>query len=241
MREYMRGYKRKHYIQIKERERKYYQSHREKILKFQKEHYPYIKKGWNPKSSNFIKGHTINVGRHQSKEWIEKRMSEETKRKIKENHADLSGEKHPNWNGGKIIKHCIVCGKSLKRNKAKIDAGEGKYCSGKCAGEARVGKNSANWQGGMSFEPYTLSFNQQLKDRIRVRDNFTCQECGVPELECFRRLDVHHIDYDKKNCKEDNLISLCNKCNIRANYNKEYWTKYYQEKIREKLDFISLK
>ena len=50
--------------------------------------------------------------------------------------------------------------------------------------ESTKGENHPNWQGGLSFEPYPPDFNQQLKDRIRVRDNFICQKCGVPELEC---------------------------------------------------------
>ncbi len=95
-------------------------------------------------------------------------------------------------------------------------------------------ENHYNWQGGKSFEPYSTLFNQQLKDRIRVRDNFICQKCQIPELELDERLRIHHIDYDKKNCKEDNLISLCNRCNIKANFNREYYSKYFSDLLQEK-------
>lgn len=44
-----------------------------------------------------------------------------------------------------------------------------------------------------------------------------------------RRLVIHHIDYDKKNSKESNLITLCNFCNISVNRNRKEWTKYFQE------------
>ena len=97
-----------------------------------------------------------------------------------------------------------------------------------------LGEKNGNWRGGKSFEPYTPDFNQQLKDRIRVRDNFICQLCGVPELECDRRLDIHHIDYNKQNCKEDNLITLCLSCNIRANFNRHYWKEYYIKMMEKK-------
>jgi hypothetical protein len=46
-----------------------------------------------------------------------------------------------------------------------------------------------------------------------------------------RTLEVHHIDYNKKNCKEENLITLCKWCNLRANYNRNYWKTYYQNKL----------
>lgn len=43
-----------------------------------------------------------------------------------------------------------------------------------------------------------------------------------------RRLEVHHIDYDKTNCAESNLITVCKKCNIAANRNREMWADYYK-------------
>ena len=43
-------------------------------------------------------------------------------------------------------------------------------------------------------------------------------------------LTVHHIDYDKENCKENNLITLCKQCNSRVNFNRKYWTNYFKSK-----------
>jgi len=37
---------------------------------------------------------------------------------------------------------------------------------------------------------------------------------------------VHHIDYNKKNCNLDNLITLCINCHAKTNYNREYWKEY---------------
>ncbi len=86
-----------------------------------------------------------------------------------------------------------------------------------------AGEKNPNWRGGASFKPYSPSFNQQLKDRIRVRDNFICQVCGVPELECNKRLSVHHIDYNKANSKSENLITLCQPCHSKTCFDREYW------------------
>jgi hypothetical protein len=83
-------------------------------------------------------------------------------------------------------------------------------------------ENHPCWQGGKSFEPYSVDWTDTLKKSIRERDHYICQLCfgaGYP---------VHHIDYNKKNCSPENLITLCNKCNPRVNFNRKKWTKYFE-------------
>lgn len=93
------------------------------------------------------------------------------------------------------------------------------------------GKKHGNYIDGKSRESYPLKFNEQLKEQIRKRDNYKCKNCGITEEEYLiiygRILGVHHIDYNKENCKENNLITLCNQCNSRANYNRNYWFAYF--------------
>jgi len=45
---------------------------------------------------------------------------------------------------------------------------------------------------------------------------------------------IHHIDYVKKNCHPDNLITLCRSCNSRANKNRDYWQNLYQGMMMKK-------
>jgi len=85
---------------------------------------------------------------------------------------------------------------------------------------------NSNWKGGISFEPYPLGWNKTYKEQIRFRDGYKCQICGKPEIENIRKLDVHHIDYNKKNLDLNNLISLCISCHIKTNYNRNYWEEY---------------
>ncbi len=92
--------------------------------------------------------------------------------------------------------------------------------------EAQKGEKSWNWQGGKSFEPYSPDFNYSLKEMIRERDGRRCQECGKPEG--WRHHALHHIDYDKRNCNPINLITLCLRCNLKANYKREYWTNHFR-------------
>jgi hypothetical protein len=97
-----------------------------------------------------------------------------------------------------------------------------------------TGSKSSSWIDGRSFEPYTEEFNSELKELIRKRDDYTCQKCGIKQEDYYRKLDIHHIDYNKFNCFEDNLITLCQKCNSEVNFNRDYWQRYFELKIIKK-------
>lgn len=110
-----------------------------------------------------------------------------------------------------------------------------KPCAMILNGENHSGENAHMWLGGISFELYTPEFNKRLKEQIRMRDNYTCQLCGAPQNGIS--LAVHHIDYNKKNNSEYNLISLCpspSNCHNKTTHNREYWTTYFNEIIKLK-------
>jgi len=92
--------------------------------------------------------------------------------------------------------------------------------------ERRFGEKAPCWQGGISFIPYPSIFNNLLKEEIRKRDNYTCQLCKVPQLECTEKLSIHHINHNKSNCLSNNLISLCRRCNAKVEHNRQYWKTY---------------
>lgn len=91
------------------------------------------------------------------------------------------------------------------------------------------GENSPHWRGGIAFEPYGADFTKYLKEQIRKRDDYTCQRCKKEQEE--KTFHVHHIDYNKKNCDKNNLITLCGSCNVKVNANRAYWTGCFKEKI----------
>jgi endogenous inhibitor of DNA gyrase (YacG/DUF329 family) len=142
---------------------------------------------------------------------------------------------------------CIKCGKSFHIKEYSKKKGKGKYCSKACymidRSEWMKDKafnpaykvdfslhNNPNWNGGSSFEPYPLGWTNTFKEQIRFRDKYTCGCCGVSEVEHCRKLDVHHIDYNKNNLSPSNLISLCKACHSRTNGNREYWINYFLKK-----------
>jgi len=97
--------------------------------------------------------------------------------------------------------------------------------------EANSGENSSSWKGGIANLPYSKDWTETLRESIRQRDNYICQLCGKIQEE-RKRLSIHHIDYDKKNCNDNNLITLCCSCNSGVNANREYWMEFFQHKLR---------
>jgi len=93
--------------------------------------------------------------------------------------------------------------------------------------------NHPMWQGGLSKLPYPIIFNNKLKTEIRERDNYKCKKCNITEKENKQLLDIHHIDYNKTNCKPENLVSVCHKCNSEVNANRDYWFAYFNYIVKE--------
>lgn len=150
--------------------------------------------------------------------------SEKTKKKIsntmkkKKIHCGkdnpMCGVKPSNYKHG-LKSKCIGCKKTIYYKAKRC-----KSCS------KRLDKNP-NWVNGKSFEPYPNTWCNQLKELIRKRDNYKCRICKITQKKLNRKLDVHHIDYDKHNIKPNNLISLCKSCHTKTNFNRSYWIKYF--------------
>lgn len=153
--------------------------------------------------------------------------SEETKRKISESRMGIK-----NWNYGK--KHSEETKRKIgEAHKGKKRPPYSEEWKRKISETTKKEKNP-NWKGGISFDPYPKEFNKELKLKIRTRDNFTCCLCGRTEREELEELNrvlcVNHIDFNKMNCKESNLNTLCMKCNVKINRERDYWTNYFMQK-----------
>ena len=96
--------------------------------------------------------------------------------------------------------------------------------------KSNSGQNNGSWNGGSSFLEYPQDFTSKLTESIRLRDKHTCRECGKHQSELQRKLHVHHVDYNKKNCGTSNLISLCNSCHMRTNFNRKEWKNKYERR-----------
>jgi len=154
----------------------------------------------------------------------------------------------PSWNKGKPhlsgTSHPLFeKGHTEKSKKKMSDSHMGKIPWNKGTKGAQVAWNKGiaylqitgdkhpNWNGGSSFFPYCNKFNDNLKVRIRERDNHTCQLCGAKEN--GRKLDVHHVHYDKENCEPD-LVCLCMRCNLKVNNNRDYYEGFFIELLKSR-------
>jgi len=84
------------------------------------------------------------------------------------------------------------------------------------------------------YSEYGTEFDSALKEQVRMRDVYKCRECGCPQIENGRHLDVHHIDYNKKNNNINNLITLCKSCHPKTNFNRKYWKQILKNKLEGK-------
>lgn len=158
----------------------------------------------------------------------------------------ITGKHTSEWRGeypkcecGKVLSsyeatRCKICS-----NKARIGQPRLVDMSGDknpMFGVHRFGAKNPNWIDGRSFLPYPPDFNDELKEQIRKRDNYICQNCGMTEEEHIivfgQVLHIHHIDYNKENCAKENLVTVCGSCNTRANANRSYWIEFYQQKVK---------
>lgn len=129
----------------------------------------------------------------------------------------ISGENHYNWQGGPEMRECEWCGDEFE-----ISPGiPQRFCSSKCYGgwisKYRSGENSPSFNPDKEDRIYPPEFSPRLKRKIRKRDGYRCAVCRLYGHE------VHHIDYCKDNCDENNLITLCKHCHPTTNANRDYW------------------
>jgi len=115
--------------------------------------------------------------------------------------------------------------KKISRARIKLGLSKGKNnpMFGKHHTKESIRKNSLS-QGGTGIPHERWNYPHAfliLRKSIRKRDNYICQLCHK------KGRDVHHMDYNTFHNIETNLITLCEKCNVRVNYNRDYWFAYF--------------
>lgn len=129
----------------------------------------------------------------------------------------MLGKNNPNYKDGRTNKQyfCIDCGIKISGVYFK----RCKSCSGKEFSKNIRGIKHWNYKDGKGRLPYPSEFSSHLRKQIRKRDNYTCQVCGMTEVEHLKKynrvLEVHHIDRNKFNNIEINLKTICKSCHIK--------------------------
>ena len=143
---------------------------------------------------------------------------------------------------------CNYCGKEFSHK--EWSSRKGKYCSIECnakdweendehfmndeiaekIADTRRGSDNPNWKGGVTL-PYPSGFRTR-KTKVRERDSYECQVCGMSQKEHQNnfdaKLEVHHIvprrlflrcgEYlEGVNCME-NLVTVCKVCHNKVEH-----------------------
>lgn len=207
----MRGFQKGNKINVgkkytEERKRKISKAHKGMVIS--KEIRMKISKSNKGKKRSEETKREMSIARKGKNTWSKGRKhSEETKKKMSLNHSRY-------W---------------LGKERSNLHSAETKKKMSERMKKTQQGENNYNWQGGKSYEPYSTDWTKTLKRSIRERDRYTCQFCSKQQED--KTFDVHHIDYDKKNCNPENLITLCRKCHIKTNTNRDYWIEYFRTRI----------
>jgi hypothetical protein len=152
---------------------------------------------------------------------------------------------------GQRFGRLVVIEKTTKRGfagrnvywKCLCDCGKTKIISGNSLRSGFTKSCGCLWfdtmyRGGFKRSDYPKSWSGKLRSFIRDLDNHVCQfhECTYTDIYGRRKLNVHHIDGNKKNCKTYNLISLCNAHHIYVERNKplDHAEYFYSKTIGER-------
>lgn len=130
-----------------------------------------------------------------------KKHSEETKKKMSEKATGRKHSKERNKKISEAMKVRIIKPETIEKLKN------------------RCGSKNPNWKEQKADRKYAVDWTKTLKRSIRERDKYVCRLCGEPQTDKAHA--VHHIDYNKYNCSPNNLITLCQKCHGKTNYNRE--------------------
>lgn len=127
-------------------------------------------------------------------------------------------------NQGKYFCQC-GCKKEIIIKRWHFNKGIPKFISG----HNSKGKNNPNWQGGKSFEIYPQEF-KEIKSYIKNKYNNCDYISGIPKNICSpnEELSIHHIDYNKQNNNEYNLIPLSRKNHFKTNFNRFFWINLFK-------------
>jgi len=131
-----------------------------------------------------VKARTKEYNKEYLKNPQNKIRAKELEKKWRENKKQIKNNK------------CIVCGNPA------LDS----YCSIECK---KIVINEGGCSVWMDKNKYPIEWTEELRQKVRNRDNNKCMRCGRVQGQEGCVLSVHYIDADKKKCNLNNPISLC--------------------------------
>lgn len=108
---------------------------------------------------------------------------------------------------------CLNCGKTM----AKYPQSFGKFCSNSCQAKYQERQYIERWRKGEESGSinHGYSVSKHIRNYLMEKYDNACQRCGWREINPYTSkvpLQIHHVDGDSSNCKEENLMLLCPNC-----------------------------
>ncbi len=151
---------------------------------------------WNRRKNQynkFVEGHYRKDAPYKNRDWLRRAYVDRL-----QSVAEIA--KECNVSQGAIIKQMDKFGIERRSLSDSLIA----------RGSTRGEKNPA-WKGGVAKWLYAFNW-KRVAGKIRKRDQYTCQKCKRVFPTTSKVLHVHHIDGDKTNNADSNLITLCAAC-----------------------------
>lgn len=113
-----------------------------------------------------------------------------------------------------VVYNCINCGKECSGQTRGMVY---KYCSSKCQHEYLRREFIEKWKkgevDGTTCNGFSVSIH--IRHYLLEKNNYKCEKCGFSGVNPYTNntvLQIHHIDGDSSNNKEENLQVLCPNC-----------------------------
>jgi len=160
--------------------------------------------------------------RYKSQQYEKTFCDKECHKKYQNESKENTGRVESKWS----TYECGSCGCEVERLDSAVKHVNNIFCSKECKdkhhSKRMKGSNNPCWEGG-EFEDYYGANWEEQREKTLIRDDYTCQYCGVDSDESM--LSVHHIQklryfkkqYDapvwwEKGNRLENLVSLCFSC-----------------------------
>lgn len=138
----------------------------------------------------------------------------------------------------RCVVECQHCNKERYKTRRQLEKTRFTFCDSKC--QIRWQRANTNFARGVEagsykhgervdgkIPNYGADFTKELRRRIKIRDGFNCQECKKNfSGKLGKHLDVHHVDENKDNNVDANLICLCKSC-----HTKLHWVQLNKKRI----------
>lgn len=104
--------------------------------------------------------------------------------------------------------NCLFCNKEVSRKPKK-------FCNNFCQSAFQRHQYILNWKSGLVDGTVGFSISEHIRKYLHEQFNSSCQICGWNKTNLSTKsipLEIHHIDGNYRNSKEENLQLLCPNC-----------------------------